>query len=196
MRRVILLLGAATALLTGSQAASAQMPPLMIEVHGGYTIESTGNWNELATYKNGSGAGATVTAMVAPQIGVYLGWDRYRFRTDEEQPGVAPDAFITHAGYRAGLTVFIPIRAVPAVTPVLEAGSIYNTVAVSLGDGRRAETRRSGGREAGVGVMVRVTPRLNVAPTFRIREHKVEFEDGSSQTMGYFALGVGLRVRL
>lgn len=196
--RQIPLLAAAAALISTTQTVAAQTP-VIVEARGGYTFPTNGDWNESGYYQNGSGAGLTVTAIVTSQSGVYVGWERFRFPADQELPGVDARSYSTDAGFRAGVAAFIPLAALPAVTPFTELGLVYNTFEVSLTDADTVitiETDPSLGYEAGVGATVRVMSRLEVAPTFRFRQHKVEFEDGTSDTVEYFALGVGLRVRL
>jgi hypothetical protein len=197
MRRIPLL-AAAAAVLATVQTAPAQTP-VIVEARGGYTFPTNGDWNESGYYQNGRGAGLTVTAMVTSQSGVYAGWERFRFPADQELPGVDARSYSTDAGFRAGLASFIPLAAIPAVTPFTELGLVYNTFEISLTDADTVimiEADPSLGYEAGVGATIRVMPRLEVAPTFRYRQHKVEFEDGRSETVGYFALAVGLRLRL
>jgi opacity protein-like surface antigen len=197
MRRIPLL-AAAAALISTTQTVAAQTP-VIVEARGGYTFPTSGDWNESGYYQNGSGAGLTVTAMVRSQSGVYVGWESFRFPADQELPGVDERSYSTDAGFRAGLASFIPLAAIPAVTPFTELGLVYNTFEISLTDADTVitiETDPSLGYEAGVGAAIRVMSRLEVAPTFRYRQHKVEFEDGRSETVGYFALGLGLRMRL
>jgi hypothetical protein len=196
MRRTTLL--AAAAALIGTARTAAAQPPVIVEARGGYTFPTNGDWNESGYYLDGSGAGLTVTAMVTSQSGVYVGWERFRFPADTELPGVDERSYSTDTGFRAGVASFVPLPAVP-VTAFTELGVVYNTFEVSLTDAgavRRIEADPSLGYEAGVGAAIRVIPRLEVAPTFRYRQHKAEFDDGTSDTVGYFALGVGLRLRL
>lgn len=197
MRRIPLL-AAAAALISTAQTVAAQTP-VIVEARGGYTFPINGDWNESGYYQNGSGAGLTVTGMVTPQSGVYVGWEWFRFPADQELPGVDERSYSTDAGFRAGLASFVPLAALPAVTPFTELGLVYNTFEISVTDAdavRKIEADPSLGYEAGVGATIRVMPRLEVAPTFRYRRHKAEFEDGTSDTVEYFALGVGLRMRL
>jgi opacity protein-like surface antigen len=197
--RQIPLLAAAAALISITQTVAAQTP-FIVEARGGYTFPTNGDWNESGYYQNGSGAGLTVTAMLRSQSGVYVGWESFRFPADQERPGVDERSYSTDAGFRAGLASFIPLAALPAVTPFTELGLVYNAFEISVTDDpdtvRKIESDPSLGYEAGVGATIRMMSRLEVAPTFRYRQHKVEFENGRSETVGYFALGVGLRMRL
>lgn len=195
MRRITLL-AAAAGLLATVQAASAQTPPLVLEVRGGYAVP-TGNWNEDDTFENGLGLGASAMAMVTPQVGVYAGWEAFRFPVDEDEPGVEADA--THAGFRAGVSVSAPVPRYRNVTPFVEAGVFYNTLEIEAGgDGTtvKLESDASIGFEAGVGFAAGVNERISVVPMLRYRQHEVEFEDFGSESMQYVVVGVGLRVRL
>jgi hypothetical protein len=198
MRSLMILAGAA-ALLAGAQPASAQTIPVAVEVRGAYAIPS-GDWNEDGLFENGFGAGATVTAMVAPHRGIYVGWDMFRFPVDEEELGVDADADGTDAGFRAGLASFIAIPWVPGTQLFSELGLVYNTFEISASDGGSSagvESEWGLGYEATVGFTIQAAPRLDVVPNVRYRQHQVEFEDvDGSDTVQYFAFGVGLRLRL
>ena len=197
MRSIMVLAGAA-AMLAGT-TVSAQTPAISIEVRGGYTIPM-GDWNDDELFENGFGAGVTVTAMVAPRMGVYAGWEMFRFPVDEDELGVDADADGTDAGFRAGLASFIPIPSSPAVTPFTELGLVYNTFEISASNGNNSagiESEWGLGYEAGVGAIIQVAPQVDVVPTIRFRQHKVEFEDvEGSDDVQYFAFGVGLRLRM
>lgn len=195
MRRITLL-AAAAAVLATVPAARAQTPPLVLEVRGGYAVP-TGNWNEDDTFENGLGLGANVMAMVSPQVGVYAGWEAFRFPVDEDDPGVDADA--THAGFRAGVSVSAPVPRYRNVTPFLEAGVFYNTLEIEAGGNGttvKLESEASIGFEAGVGFETALNQRISVVPMLRYRQNEVEFEDFGSESMQYVVAGVGLRMRL
>ncbi|MBW3571499.1 MAG: porin family protein [Gemmatimonadetes bacterium] len=197
MRRISVL--AAAAALRGTvQTVSAQTPQFALEVRGGYAIP-TGDWNEDDTFENGFGFGANVMAMVTPQIGVYAGWETFEFKVDEDEEGVEADA--TDAGFRAGVTVNVPLAQSPNLTPFVELGVLYNTLEISASAGGASidvESDASLGFEAGLGVAVALGQRLSVVPMVRYRRHEVEFEDFSdeSDTIEYVVVGIGLRLRL
>ena len=196
--RSIKVLTVAAALLGTAQVASAQTPSFALDVRGGYAIP-TGDWNEDDTFKNGLGFGANVIAMVTPQVGVYAGWETFSFDVDEDEPGVEADA--TDAGFRAGVTLSVPMAQYPAVTPVLEAGVLYNTLEIGAsGEGASIdfESEEALGFEAGAGVEVGVANRVSVIPMVRYRQHEVKFPDISdeSETVSYIVVGVALRLRL
>ena len=198
MRRIELL-AAAGAVLIGTQALSAQTPPLALELRGGYAIP-TGDWNEDDTFENGLGLGATVMAMATPQIGVYAGYEAFRFSVDEDEEEV--DAHATDAGFRAGISLSANVPAYQNVTPFIEAGVIYNTLTIEASDGDASvdiESEASIGFEAGVGFATTVAPRLSVVPVLRFRTHDVEFDlEGleGSDTVQYVIVGLGVRLSL
>lgn len=198
MRRITVL-AAAAALLATVQSVSAQTPQFALEVRGGYAIP-TGDWNEDDLFENGFGFGGNVMAMVTPQIGVYAGWETFTFNVDEDEAGVEADA--TDAGFRAGVSVNIPLPASPNISPFVELGALYNTLEISAsGDGASVEIESDAsiGFEGGVGVAVALGERLSVVPMVRYRQHKVEFEDidaEDSEDISYVVVGVGLRIRL
>lgn len=196
--RSIKVLAVAAALLGTVQAAPAQTPSFALDVRGGYAIP-TGDWNEDDTFDNGLGFGANVIAMVTPQIGVYAGWETFSFDVEEDEPGVEADA--TDAGFRAGVTLSVPMARYPTITPVLEAGVLYNTLEISASGGGASidfESEESLGFEAGLGVSFNVADRVSVVPMVRYRQHEVEFPDISdeSETVSYVVVGVALRLRL
>lgn len=198
MRRITVL-AAAAALLGTVQSVSAQTPQFALEVRGGYAIP-TGDWNEDDIFENGFGFGGSVMAMVMPQLGVYAGWESFTFSVDEDEEGVEADA--TDAGFRAGVTLNVPLAASPNIAPFLELGALYNTLEISAsGDGASVEIESDGsfGFEAGLGVDVALGERLSVVPMVRYRQHSVEFEDldsEDSEDISYVVVGVGLRLRL
>ena len=196
--RSIKVLAVAAALLGTTQAASAQTPSFALDVRGGYAIP-TGEWNEEDTFKNGFGFGANVIAMVTPQIGVYAGWETFSFDVEEDEPGVEADA--TDAGFRAGVTLSVPMAQYPTITPVLEAGVLYNSLTIGAsGEGASIDIESDDalGFEAGAGVSFNVAERVSVVPMVRYRQHEVTFPDISdqSETVSYVVVGVALRVRL
>lgn len=193
-------LAVAAVLLATVQDAAAQTPRLAVEVRGSYAIPS-GDWNEDELFESGFGAGATVTAMFAPRMGVYAGWERFQFAIDEEQLGVdGAEGDGIDQGFRAGLASFLPIGADSSLAITAELGAIYNTFEISASDGNNSagiESDASVGFEAGVGLAVPIATRLQVTPSVRVRWHDVEFDDfEGSDTVQYFALGVGLRLQL
>jgi opacity protein-like surface antigen len=195
--RSIKVLTLAAALLGTFQAASAQTT-FALDVRGGYAIP-TGDWNEDDTFENGLGFGANVIAMVTPQVGVYAGWETFSFDVEEDEPGVEADA--TDAGFRAGVTLSVPMAQYPTITPVLEAGVLYNTLEISASGGGASidfESEESLGFEAGLGASFNVADRVSVVPMVRYRQHEVEFEDfgDESETVSYVVVGVALRLRL
>lgn len=197
--RPLSVLALAGALAFSANGLSAQTPQFAVEVRGGYAIP-TGDFSEDELFENGLGVGATVTAMVSPQMGIYAGWEMFRFSIDEEALGVDADADGTDAGFRAGLASFVPLSAYPNVTPFTELGVVFNTFEISASDGDSSagiESDAGLGYEAGVGVAVQVGPRLQVTPSVRYRQHEAEFDDfEGTGTVSYFAFGVGLRLRM
>jgi opacity protein-like surface antigen len=198
--RSITFMACAAALLAGAQTLSAQTPRLAVEVRGSAAVPS-GAWNEEDLFGTGLGGGATVTAMFSERQGIYAGWEMVRFPVDTEEAEEV-DADGTDAGFRAGLASFLPISALPGVSIFAEVGLIYNTFEFSATDGGTSaeiESDASLGYETGVGVAVRVAPRVDVIPVIRYRQHEAEFEiDGfeDSETIKYFSYGVGLRLSL
>lgn len=197
MRRIHLL-AAAGALFAALQPATAQTP-IALEVRGGYAIP-TGDWNEDDTFENGLGIGASVMAMVTPQIGVYAGWEMFRFSANVEEEGVEADA--TDSGFRAGISLSATVPQYRNVTPFIEAGVLYNSLEISAsGDGTSVsiESEDALGFEAGVGFATDISPQLSVVPMIRFRQHEAEFDlEGieGSDTVQYVVIGVGLRLRL
>jgi opacity protein-like surface antigen len=196
--RPITLLAAAAALFATVQTASAQTPTLALDVRAGYAIP-TGDWNEDDVFENALGFGANVTAMFTPQLGAYAGWETFSFPVEEDEEGVEADA--TDAGFRAGLSVSMPLSQSNSLTPFAEVGVLYNTLEISAsGDGASIdiESEASLGFEAGVGVAAALGERISVIPMIRYRQHEVEFEDfeGDSETVSYLVVGVGLRLSL
>jgi opacity protein-like surface antigen len=198
MRRIELL-AVAGAVLIGSQPLAAQTPQLALEIRGGYAIP-TGDWNEEDAFENGLGIGGSVMAMVTPQIGVYAGYEAFRFGVEEDEEGVEADA--TDAGFRAGISFSTNVPAYQNVTPFIEAGVLYNTMTIGAsGDGTTIdiESEESLGFEAGVGFAATVAPRVSVVPMVRYRTHDVEFDlEGleGSDTVQYVIVGLGLRLSL
>lgn len=187
------------ALLGGAQALPAQAPSLVLEARGGYAIPS-GEWNEDDVLENGFGLGATVMAMVTPQMGVYAGYEAFRFQVDDEELGTDADAHATDAGFRAGISVSTPVPRYRAVTPFIEVGVLYNTLDIEAsGDGTSVsiESEESLGFEAGVGFASALNERVSIVPMIRYRQHEVEFESfEGSESVQYIVVGVGLRLRL
>lgn len=198
MRRITLF-AAAAALLGTVQAVEAQTPQLGLEVRGGFAIP-TGEWNEDEVLENGVGFGASVVAMVTPQIGVYAGWETFNFSIDEDEPGVAADA--TDAGFRAGVSVSMPVLPGNRITPFAELGVLYNTLEISAnanGTSILIESDPSVGFEGAVGVVGAVAPRLSIVPTLRYRRHEVEFDDANNidaETVEYVVISLGLRLHM
>lgn len=196
--RSITFMACSAALLAGAQTLSAQAPRLAVEVRGTVAVPS-GEWNEGNLFDTGFGGGATVTAMFSERQGVYAGWEMVRFPVEEAEE---VDADGTDAGFRAGVASFLPISALPGVSVFAEGGLIYNTFEFSASDGGTSaeiESDASLGYEAGVGLAVRVAPRVDVIPVVRYRQHEAEFElEGSenSETIKYFSYGVALRLRI
>lgn len=199
--RSIKVLAGAVALLAGVQTVQAQTQ-MSVEVRGGVGIP-TGDWNDEDLLEDGYGLGFDVRAQVTPQIGVYAGYEMVVFGADEEvldaPPGVDIEA--TDAGFRAGVELNVPLASAPSVTPFLQAGIIYNSLEISVSDGdasEEAESEESLGFEAGVGLTVRVGPRLDVVPSIRFRQHEIEYEDfgAGTEDAQYVLISVGLRFRI
>lgn len=196
--RSITFMACAAALLAGAQTVSAQAPALAVEVRGTAAVP-TGEWNDEDLFDTGLGGGVTVTAMFSERGGVYAGWEMVRFPVNVEGAEEV-DADGTDAGFRAGLASFLPISALPGVAIFAELGLIYNTFEISASEGgtsSEVESDASLGYETGVGIAVRVAPRLDVTPVVRYRQYELEF-DGfeDSGTAKYFSWGVGLRLRI
>jgi opacity protein-like surface antigen len=196
--RSIKVFAVAAALVATVQAASAQTPEVALEVSGGYAIP-TGDWNEDDVLENGVGFGASVIAMFTPQVGVYAGWETYSFDVDEDEPGVEADA--TDAGFRAGVSLAVAMPQYPTVTPLVEAGVIYNTLEIEASGGgasAEVESEEALGFEAGLGAAVAVHPRVSIVPMVRFRQHEIEFPDISdeTETAQFVVVSLGVRLRL
>ena len=90
----------AAALGVGGSAAEAQvLPPIAVEVRGGYAIP-TGDLGD-SDVDDGLGFGVNAQLAFMPMLSAYVGWERYSFGIDTEVDGV--DADISDSGFRFGL---------------------------------------------------------------------------------------------
>ena len=182
--------------LGGTSAAQAQSLPLSIELRGGAGIPS-GDWNEEDIAETALGFGAAVKFAATPMVGIYGGWDRFSFGTDED--AFSSDVTLKDSVFRLGADVNVPAATLP-VAPFVTAGIVYGkTEAESEGEGGSSsyETDSSIGFEGAVGVQFGAGP-VQVRPAVGYRSRSVEYP-GSGQfaideTLSYitFVIGVSL----
>jgi len=188
-----LLLGAA---LAHPALAQTTTPPIAFEIRGGVGLP-TGDFNDGAT--TGWIVGGTVRYVVNPGLEVYAGYDYSSFPPDDPDPDL--DFDIRDHGVRAGARADIrPGGTVPSIAPWVEAGFMVNRTSVKATSGGVTGTVDADwalGFEVGAGVSVPFAGRAALTPGVRFRSHKADFgEDIGSTTVSYFAIDLGVRVRL
>ncbi len=133
------------ALVSGvSSRAEAQAISIGIGPYIG-AATPTGDWGENASADTGWGYGGTLSFQVLPFLGLYAGWDRYRFGYDDGQGGDV-DITIADSGLRAGAEIGVPLRL--PVSPFVMGGGYYGDTEFELTEGD-TQTRFRGGDDFG-----------------------------------------------
>ena len=190
----------APALLLGAglaQPALAQTTPLPLafEVRGGAGIP-------IGDFEDGAGTGwivgGTVRYLFSPGFEGYAGYDYASFPGEDTDPDL--DFDIRDHGLRLGVRADIRPAGAPAIAPWLESGLMVNRTSVSASSGNASGSIDADwalGFELGAGVSVPLGARAALTPGVRYRNHKADFgEELGSTTVSYFAVDVGIHVRL
>jgi len=188
-----LLLGAALARPAAAQTAL----PLSFEVRGGIGLP-VGDFDDGAAL--GWIVGGTVRYRSNANLDFYGGFDFASFPPDDDVDVGEADVDFRDFGVRAGVRADLQIASVPAIVPWIEAGLLVNRTSVKGSAGEVSATIDSDwalGAEAGAGISIPIGPRAALTPGVRFRTHKADFgDDLGNSTMSYFAIDLGVLVRL
>lgn len=134
------------ALMTGA-AARAESQPIPIGI-GAYIggASPRGDWVESQDVETGWGYGGTLSFRVLPFLGLYAGWDRYRFGFGDQDELAGVETTLADSGLRAGAEVTIPL-AIP-VAPFVMGGGYYGNTEFEIIEGD-TKTRFQGGDDFG-----------------------------------------------
>lgn len=185
---------AAVALAGSAQAQVMPVSPFALEVRGGLAFP-TGDFGEGDDVESGITYGANGTFQFMPMLGIYAGYTRSDFGTDE-------DVDITDQGFSGGLRLAIPTPMIP-VDPYVKAGVVYNKLEFSGTDGGvrlGVESDRSLGFEVGAGVGIGLGPRLSFTPQVTYTKYSPKFDEAGLDDVvpdvSHIRVDVGLRMRL
>jgi opacity protein-like surface antigen len=184
-------------LATGARAQGTL--PIAIEARGGVAIPVSDFGDQTST---GWSVGANVQYPIGRVLGVYGGYEHYSFGVDSvssDDSGL--DAKVADDGFRVGLRASLPLAAASRITPYVEGGLLINRARLSVTDGTSSisiHSNWSAGFEVGAGVAIPLSPRFDLTPGVRFREHRADFNDDSGDTSGsltadYVSVDIGVR---
>jgi hypothetical protein len=186
------------------QAAAGDAQSSTSVVLRGAAAVPQGEWVSGESFGSGYGAGIDVMTAFKPSVGAYLGWEQLSFEMAPESVGESARR-ASDTGLRMGVFGRLPYT-LAGTTPFALAGAIVNMTALDVSPGTTPAGRGSIGLgyEVGAGLDAPIAPLLSVMTAVRYRSHSVEFasqervggEEWLRSMVSYFALGVGLRVRL
>lgn len=197
MKKVWWVLGIAGA-LTAAGNADAQVLPFAIEPKV-FWANPMGDFGDapLVAAESGVGFGVDVFLPLAPTIGVYGGWDRISFGTDNTRFG-SEDWNYTDSGFHGGGVFGVPLAMLP-VSPWVRIGAIYRELDL---DAEAADEddgyTDSFGFELGLGADIPLGAVLTVTPEVGYRQYDAEPVDGFDPVVNakYLTVGAGVKIRI
>jgi opacity protein-like surface antigen len=180
---------AAVALLLAAGAVQAQSPFAM-ELRGGAAVP-TADLDDTAL-KTGGGFEFTGRYRIMPHVLAYVGWDWFRFVTDE--PFAGADFDVENTGYAFGLQFQHPLAG--SMEWLLRAGAVYNHIELEDNDGDIvADSGHEFGWEVGGGVSIPLNPRFALTPGVRYRTLSADLDVGAGNVpvdLSYVAIELGI----
>jgi hypothetical protein len=189
-------LGAVLLLAPVGSAAAQELPfPLRtvsFEARGELAFP-TGQFRRDLDLNTGYGLGVVAKYRFIEPLGVYAGWDRFRFRGGT----ASSEAIVRDAGFRLGAQLHLPGVAATPLLPFLTGGLLFSRLEVERpapDERSRDRSDRSLGFEIGAGTLVHLGRGVWLIPEGRYRSHSPGL-DGVEE-VSYFGLNLGLALRL
>jgi len=195
MKRIQVMLAAATIAWSAPAVLDAQEIPLAIEARGGAYIP-TGDFAE--GVGTGFGLGAIVSYRVIPALDIYAGYSWQRFALEEDEEFDDVDVDIEDSGFALGVRFEVP--AAQSLGPWIRAGVILHQAKFSGSEGSLSvsfTSDRTAGLELGGGLAIPIAPALSITPGVSFRTYKPKFdiagEVESDDALSYLGLELGAR---
>lgn len=191
--RKLLLFGAVAVgvAAAGAPAAAQAFPPLAVEVRGGAAFP-IGDFSddEILGASTGVGYGINATLQATSLLGIYAGYERAEFGSDDTAFG---DADLTDEGFAFGGRLSLPIVGLRSLGPWLRAGAVFNRLTIDTDTNLDEESDRQLGFEFGGGISIPLGMVVTVTPGVRYRSYSPGIFSDGDPSVSYFVADLGLR---
>lgn len=167
----------------GLAGAAAAQSPISLEGRVGAAIPS-GDFADVG--KAAVTLGGSTSLLVAPRVSVYAGYSDTRFDL-KQADGTGVDS-----GWEIGARVAFPGA---GYSPWIRGGVLLHDFSVKRG-GVTVSGDSDLGFEAGLGVAYPIAPQVSFSPGISYRQYSTSYLSGADQTVSYFTVDAGVRVRL